>query len=411
MSIEALNWARKIYVGDSLAKSLLRGIADYADENGRAWPSHGRLASDCEMSESTVKRKIAWLEERGVLVTLRCWIDDRGVRNHNQTGRETSRDIILALDKRIVAPVAESGGGDDGDGEGGGSHSTPSIGNEGVQADPPGGSQLDHPGGSLVTTLNEPSLNQEDSPQAPQAGGGEPDIDPEVRRRFDYFFTSCHGYRAQPSERPFEMFRLLSEAEQTACAAASPVHAAELTKLRKKSRDAWKLIRDRFWTAYPDARLPAPPPVLHWISEPADLAALQALAAITDRPMPRLVNDAERGQGLWRNGRLGADLQALAATVDDDQLDWEVVAPETREYRAWRARLHEWTGIWIEPRIVMRRGTHKLEMLPGQPPRDVQNRTSGIPVPWLWPPKKDGSTYGNLNHDDAQALADEGRTS
>ena len=107
MSIEALNWARKIYVGDSLAKALLRGIADYADENGHCFPSHARLSLDCEMSVATVKRRLAQLEDLDLLVTFRCWVDENGVRNREKRGRETSREIRLSLDKRIDPPAPQ----------------------------------------------------------------------------------------------------------------------------------------------------------------------------------------------------------------------------------------------------------------------------------------------------------------
>jgi hypothetical protein len=392
MSIEALNWARKIYVGDSLAKSLLRAIADYADEHGHAWPSHSRLAADCEMSESTVKRRIAQLEEIGLVVTFRCWIDDLGRRNREQRGRETSRDIVLALGTMRDPPAATSETTDGGPDEGGGSDSTPSSGVEGVPA-APHGVQRDPPGGSHVTTPNEPSLNQKDSPQTPQVGGG--CLEGEARKLFEYFLHNCLGWRTQANqERIVAMFAALSEADQIACAAASPVHAAECTKLKKKSQDAWKLIRDSYWTRYPEARMPERKPDPVWISDPGDLAALRLLAVITDRPPPRTIDDPERGTGFWRAMPVTPDLLALASGDAVDVLDWFVAEPETREFNAWRHRLHDWTGQWVEPRLVMRRGTHTIQ-LPGQQPFEAQNRTQGIPVPWPFPPRKDGTIRGD----------------
>lgn len=175
MSIEALNWARKIYVGDALAKALLRGISDYADENGHCFPSHARLALDCEMSVATIKRRLAQLEELDLLVTFRCWQDEHGVRNRERRGRETSREIRLALDKRIEppAPQEEDVDGPDDD-AGGGANSTPSNQNEGVPIAPhgvlpaPPGESLLHP-----PRLSEPPSNLKDSPLPPSGGEGD----------------------------------------------------------------------------------------------------------------------------------------------------------------------------------------------------------------------------------------------
>lgn len=67
MSFQAMAWAIKQNVENATAKFVLIMIANYADENGRAYPSIGRLASDTSTSESTVQRALAWLEQNGRL--------------------------------------------------------------------------------------------------------------------------------------------------------------------------------------------------------------------------------------------------------------------------------------------------------------------------------------------------------
>lgn len=48
---------------------VLRVLADYADENGRkAHPGIPRMAADCGMGESTVRRHLKWLEKNGYVV-------------------------------------------------------------------------------------------------------------------------------------------------------------------------------------------------------------------------------------------------------------------------------------------------------------------------------------------------------
>jgi DNA-binding Lrp family transcriptional regulator len=121
VSIEALNWARKIYVGDAYGKSVLRAIADYADEHGYCFPSLARLANDCDLSVDSVRRRIKLLEEHGIIVTFRCWVDETGKRNGEGRGRETSRDIRLRLvlvRTREMAEAASQTDAADGDDDG-----------------------------------------------------------------------------------------------------------------------------------------------------------------------------------------------------------------------------------------------------------------------------------------------------
>lgn len=67
MSISAIAWALKIRVGSPTLKSVLVAISNYADEEGCAWPSQARLASDTELSERAVRTALAQLEERGFI--------------------------------------------------------------------------------------------------------------------------------------------------------------------------------------------------------------------------------------------------------------------------------------------------------------------------------------------------------
>ncbi|MEM7543787.1 MAG: helix-turn-helix domain-containing protein, partial [Pseudomonadota bacterium] len=55
MSIEAMNWAWKLHL-KPVHKLILMRYADYANENHEAWPSHRRVARDCNCSVPTVRR-------------------------------------------------------------------------------------------------------------------------------------------------------------------------------------------------------------------------------------------------------------------------------------------------------------------------------------------------------------------
>ena len=67
MSVQAISWALGVSTGDPLAKSLLLALANYADEQGRCWPSQERLARDTEISDRTARTKLALLVELGLV--------------------------------------------------------------------------------------------------------------------------------------------------------------------------------------------------------------------------------------------------------------------------------------------------------------------------------------------------------
>jgi hypothetical protein len=211
------------------------------------------------------------------------------------------------------------------------------------------------------------------------------------------FFESCQHWRTMDRGRALMAFGFLNPDEQGRARAASLLHAEECTKAKRRSKDAHKLLAERFWERYPNARLPekAADPV--WIDEGPDIDALRVLSVIGDRAPPQLIHDDVKGSGLLRRCAVPADLRALSTFAGSDILDWFVADPDTREFNAWRHRIHEWTGLWTEARIVIRRGTKLMVVRPGQPPIEVQNRLKGIPVPCRWPPRKDGTILPESN--------------
>ena len=88
MSFQAMTWAVKQKAGNATAKCLLLAIANYADEEGRCWPSQSQLAKDCECSERTIGRIISDMEKRGIL---------KRERRHRGNGSRTSDIIHLNL--------------------------------------------------------------------------------------------------------------------------------------------------------------------------------------------------------------------------------------------------------------------------------------------------------------------------
>jgi hypothetical protein len=73
-------------------------------------------------------------------------------------------------------------------------------------------------------------------------------------QHFRGFFESCQHWRTMSRPKALEAFRFLTVDEQKLAAAASPLHAAECDKAKRKSLDAHKLIAERFWMKHPHAR-------------------------------------------------------------------------------------------------------------------------------------------------------------
>lgn len=97
MSISAMAWALKQNVGSPTRKLVLLAIANYADENGKCWPSQERLCQDTELGERTIRDALKGLEADGYIT--------RTSRHVNGNKRQT--DILQLVDgHRQELPVA-----------------------------------------------------------------------------------------------------------------------------------------------------------------------------------------------------------------------------------------------------------------------------------------------------------------
>lgn len=82
MSIKAVSWAFEQRVNDPIAKLVLIGIADrYNDERGYAWPAVKWLADIADCAPRTAQRKLALLEELGMI--------ERRMRRNGKTNEST----------------------------------------------------------------------------------------------------------------------------------------------------------------------------------------------------------------------------------------------------------------------------------------------------------------------------------
>lgn len=86
-------WAIKQAVGNTTAKFVLLMVANYADEQGRAWPSQDKLAEGIEASRHTVMRALDFLEEEGLLTRE---------RRHRADGSRAADVIRLDLSRNLL---------------------------------------------------------------------------------------------------------------------------------------------------------------------------------------------------------------------------------------------------------------------------------------------------------------------
>lgn len=106
MSLEATVWAlTKADVGDAIAKLVLVGLANHADAHGRAaWPSQATLSAYAEVSDRTIRTKLAYLEQRGLIRPG----DQRHVAHVRGDRRPMVWDLIMTSPETQTASRAEA---------------------------------------------------------------------------------------------------------------------------------------------------------------------------------------------------------------------------------------------------------------------------------------------------------------
>ena len=142
MSIQAITKAMAIRGVSSSEKLLLIALSNYADENGKCYPSQRRLSEDTCLSDRTIRRLLTALTERGMLSRK------ERVRPDGSRGS----DVITLLFCAEISGGAEMVSG-------------------GVRKSFPGGAEMV----SGLTTF-EPSLEPSSEPLEAQAPAPKPDV-------------------------------------------------------------------------------------------------------------------------------------------------------------------------------------------------------------------------------------------
>lgn len=404
----AHTWARNLRLGNPYAKSVLLALTLYVNDEGSCFAGIGSLADDTDLSEDTVRKRLRWLEEIGAIARFARFRDENGRVNIDGRGKQTTDEIRLMLDADPDAIEARARG-DLGEPE----DAAQSV---GADAGAPPISPCQQQGlnpetesvrgglgvGQGLLCSNPPDSFEpepEESPPTPPSGGvcaddqensrQEAEPDPE---HFAEFFEACHGWRTQDRGRVRQAFVALTPDERVRARAAAPLYAAECDRTRKKSRDAWKLIREKFWINFPDAKLPQRPPPLVWI-DAAETDGLAVALDIADGGPLKLITDTAGRRGLWRRSPVPTDLAALARFAGVARDDWPIIAAGSHEFAAWRDRLEAWTGLRVEGRrvFVEPRDPNVHDLPPTHPAFRLRRSVIALRVPTRWPPRRDGA--------------------
>jgi hypothetical protein len=92
-----MTWAMDVVTGSPSHKLILMNLADRAGFEWECWPSQATIARQTEMSERTVRRLLADLEERGFIV--------RTHRGNKSGGRSTDRIVLTGQSDRKGLPA------------------------------------------------------------------------------------------------------------------------------------------------------------------------------------------------------------------------------------------------------------------------------------------------------------------
>lgn len=429
-SAEALAWALNLRLNNTIAKFILCVLAQYVDGDGICFVSVNTISEDTELVTQTIRSRLGWLEEIGVIARTAQWIDEFGNRNSTGKGRRTSDNIrlMVALDavqleeraknksrknpseiegqsdrEQDIDPPRHAGSSDmeqDVDpqylagSEDGMPPSCPS-------ALPPN-CHSNRPSSCVQGLISEHEHEHEhESPPNPPPGdvrASEDDLDVRENEHFVGFWENYPAHEAMERYRALEIFVTMTVEEQIHARAAAPLLAVTLEKLKRRPRDAHKWLATQGWREFPQAKLPpkgiAPARRLIRGNELRAVALAMKIAGL--RPLSAVVTksaeDGRSSEGIFWGREIGPDLLAMAKFEGTDDGQWDVTLEGNPQFAAWRDRLKTWVGtvepqrIWLEPYIA------EVHGLAGSDPAFRPRKSShGFRVPHPWPPLKDGS--------------------
>jgi hypothetical protein len=386
---EAHAWARNLRLRNHHAKSVLRSLTLYVDGDGFCYVAIPTLAEDCELSDDTVRRRLAWLEEIGALTRRPQWIDERGLRNADGRGKRTTDQYRLMFDADLEDIEARAAGEEVVSREVSPSSQQGLTSAAETVSPAPALGQPSHCGEGLIS---EPE--PESSPKSPSRGreGDREDLEDKEPDDFEPAWQSWPGHQVMRRDLALTEFRQLEPDKQRLCRAAIVPFVEMQKRLKRDAFPNFHLwIRQRRFEEFPGARLADPTPTRRWV-DGDELAGRLVAARIGSRPV-RLVDDPERGRGLWSTKPQQPDLVALAKFAGEDPETWQQVDLGSEQYAAWRDRLALWLGVEIEPeRVWLEPFDPLVHGLPALHENfRLRKSKMVLRVPAPWPPHRDGS--------------------
>lgn len=347
-----MHWAMKQATGDPRAQCLLYVVADTADENGIAWPSADWMAQKSQQSRATVYRRLAQMQELGILVMFPRWIDENGkIWNAAASGRRrTSPEIRLQLGVVIAAkaPVDDE-------------ESTPetdaplSPAETGVVAGSDTLTATVRRGSSHCGDDNHHST-QEKIPPNPPSGGHQ--IDEGTEQRFQQF-KSGYPDGIVDLDAARREFCALEPADQVACVAAEAVYADRCRRRREKSMKAHLFVRKRAWIGLLGTVDPKATGPTEWPPSSPAARALVTLGRVARYRPFRLSSG-----NISFNGEVTPRLLAMANAPPESE--WGIHQRGSKHFAAWRDLINTVFAGCALPALTQ------------------------IEAPWPWPPRKDG---------------------
>lgn len=385
----ARSWVRDFNLRNPYAKSILMAIANYMNEDGAAWPGLATLSRDTDITEDTIASRLGWCESIGVVVVLKCWVDEHGRRNYEKRGRPTSSEIRFVFDADIdvveeaaratkgerplrgaaAKAHASRGAAEDTSGDADtelsdSEDSTFSPRPPGGQIDealPPVSTQLapDQPPPRAVRSLE---LESESTPLPPEDGGNGSTIDERASEP-----TWPHEASWQRLKKTWDDPIASPDLCKSLWSAFTDIERERFIRV-VRGYLAWRLKQPRIpirmnlqrlmraldsWPEY--EKLAGPDPSLRtFVAENSrEHRALQVIANIGHWSIPPITFDAEQGQrGLWKARPLKPDELAMETFFDKPLGEWTVLERNTKQFYAWSDRLFDWTGVRRdEPRV------------------------------------------------------------
>jgi hypothetical protein len=407
-SDKARVWSRELPLRNCSAKAIMLAMSNYVDERGYCSPSIAALASDTDQSAATVRRRLHWLQNLGVLGLFPQWIDENGRLNQDGRGRRTQDEIRFIMSVDIAALAArvdaEKRSSEEAETEDDGAEPASLQGSDPITADPPNlqGSDLtlSPVQGSDPPKLCKGILYEEpfkkDSPQSPPQteaegeGKGTPASEPDEQG-----LRSFQADYPRPSTKPglvhTRWLAMTPDERIRARRGARGVRAVweEDRKRRPAIVDQAKFLGDpALWDEW-GRHAPPEPKVRRFVAfDSPEWLARVVLREILGRPAAK-PEMTTAGLGIMVSGDLPSGLLELATYANSDPATWLTATTGTAQFTAWGERIKPIIGNWPEARRIRGEGTTTINV--NGTPREMPNWLIGLPVPCEWPPPKHGT--------------------